>query len=138
MGVAATPKCKESAYWKNKESEEFGGFDYEFFYQHARFIDYNVTNTLHNNIEAGKGIWEPDPRKFLQMFFPQRWKIPLTKLIHGRQKNPLVEGLYGSIYLNLSGYQAVLLSPITIHSSILKSCSLAFYMPQGQEGKHAY
>ena len=23
MGLAATPKCKENAYWKNKEREEF-------------------------------------------------------------------------------------------------------------------
>ena len=54
--MAATLKCKESAYWKNKEREEFGVFDHEVFYRHALFVGYNVTNTLCNAIKAGKGI----------------------------------------------------------------------------------
>ena len=33
--LAAIPKCKESAYWKHKEREEFGDLDHEFFYRHA-------------------------------------------------------------------------------------------------------
>ena len=31
MGVAAPFKCKESAYWKHKEREEFGDFDHQLF-----------------------------------------------------------------------------------------------------------
>ena len=54
--MAATPKCIESAYWKNKEIEEFEGFDHEFFNHHAFFVGYNVTNTLYNTIKAGKGV----------------------------------------------------------------------------------
>ena len=61
MGVEATPKCKENAYWKNKEREEFGGFDQEFFYHHAFFVAWNVTNTLYNTIKAGEGVWGPSP-----------------------------------------------------------------------------
>ena len=54
--MAATPKYKESAYWKNKKRDEFGYFDHEFFYNHALFVGCNVTNTLYNTITAGKGI----------------------------------------------------------------------------------
>ena len=101
MGVAATPKCKENAYWKNKEREEFGGFVHEFFYHHALFVGYNVTNTLYKGRKRGL-------RAYLQKIFykctsDNAVKIPLRKLIQGYQKNPLVEELYGSIYLNLSG-----------------------------------
>ena len=55
--MTATPKCKESAYWKNKEKEEFGDFDHEFFYHHDLFI------------------------KFLQMYFRQCW--PFASLYRG-------------------------------------------------------
>ena len=57
MGVAVTPKCKDSVYWKNKAREEFGGFDHEVFYHHTLFVGYNITNTLYNTIKAGKGLW---------------------------------------------------------------------------------
>ena len=46
LGVAATAKCKESAHWKNKEREEFGGFDHEYFYHHTLLAGYNVPSTL--------------------------------------------------------------------------------------------
>ena len=39
IGVAATPKCKESSYWKHKGKVEFGGLDHEFFYHHAFYVD---------------------------------------------------------------------------------------------------
>ena len=60
MGVASTPKCKENAYSKSKEREEFGRFDHEFCYQHALVVGSNVTNTVYNTIKArnrsaGKG-----------------------------------------------------------------------------------
>ena len=92
-----TPKYKENASWKSKEREEFGGFDHEFFYHNALFVGYNVTNTLYKTIKAGKGVWSLPPETILQMYFRQRWKMPLHKLIQGCQKNPLVEGLYGSM-----------------------------------------
>ena len=63
--MAATPKCKESAYWKNKEREEFGGFDHEFFYHHAFFVSYYVTNTLYKTTKAEKGVWGVPPQKVL-------------------------------------------------------------------------
>ena len=56
MGMTATPECKESAYWKHKEREEFGGFDYQFFYRHAIDVCYDVTNALFNVTEAGMGV----------------------------------------------------------------------------------
>ena len=78
--MAATPKCKENAYWKNKEREELGGFDHEFFYHHALFVGYNVTNALYSSIkEWGSGGLPPE--KLLQMYFRQHWKMPLRKLI---------------------------------------------------------
>ena len=70
MGVAATPKCKENAYWKNKEREELGGFDHEFFYHHALFVGYNVTNALYNTIKEGMGVWGLAPRKIITNVLP--------------------------------------------------------------------
>ena len=64
MGVAVTPKCKESAYWMNKEREEFRGFNHEFSFHHALYVGYNVTNTLFNTIKIGKGVWGLAPENF--------------------------------------------------------------------------
>ena len=55
MVVAATHKCKENAVWKDKEREEFGGFDDEFFYYHALYVGYNVPNTLYTTIKTVQG-----------------------------------------------------------------------------------
>ena len=67
--MAAIPKSKEGACWKNMEAKEFGGFDHKFFNHHALFIGYNVTNTLYNTIEAGMGVWGLAPEKSLQLHF---------------------------------------------------------------------
>ena len=79
MDVAATPKCKEGAYWKHKEREKFIGFDHEIFYHHAFYVGYNVTNIIYNIIKAGKGFGGLPQEKLLQMHFLQRRKIPLCK-----------------------------------------------------------
>ena len=50
MGARATPKCKESAYWKQKEREEFGGYDHEISYHHALSVGHNATNAFLNTI----------------------------------------------------------------------------------------
>ena len=83
--------------------EEFGGFDHEFFYHHALFVGYNVTNTIYNTIKAGKRVWGLAPKKSFTNALPTTLESAFRKVIQGCQKNPLVEGLYGSIYLNLSG-----------------------------------
>ena len=70
MGVAVTPKFKESAFWKDNEREEFGSFDHEVFYHHALYVGYNVTNTLYATIQAVKGVWGLVPRKMFTNAFP--------------------------------------------------------------------
>ena len=66
MGVAATPKCKENAYWTNKEREKSGGFDHEFSHHHALFASHNVTNTLYNIIKTES--FRISYRQYLQFF----------------------------------------------------------------------
>ena len=63
MGVAATPKSNESAFWKDKEREEFGGFNKEFLYHHALFIGHNITNTFYTTIKAVKESRALPPEK---------------------------------------------------------------------------
>ena len=80
VGVAATPKCKENAYWKKKKREDFGDFDHEFFYQHALFVGHNVTCTLYDTIKEKRGSGDLPLEKFLQMCFRQRWECPFASL----------------------------------------------------------
>ena len=61
--MAATPKYKESAYWKHKEGKKLGGYDHEFFHHHAFYVGYNVTNIIYNTIKAGEGFWGLASRK---------------------------------------------------------------------------
>ena len=77
--MAATPKSKESAYWKNKEREELGGFDHEFFYHHTLFVGYNVTNVLYSARNAGEGIRGLAPRKALKCTSDSAGKCPFTR-----------------------------------------------------------
>ena len=81
MDVAATPKCKESAYGKNKERDEFWGFDDEFFYRHALFLGYDETYTLCNTIKEGKGVWGLASRKlFYKCTSDNAGKCPFVSL----------------------------------------------------------
>ena len=48
MGVAATPKCKEGAYWIHKEGKGFEGSYQKFFDHYAFYIGCNVTNVFYN------------------------------------------------------------------------------------------
>ena len=41
MGVTATPKSKDGAYWTHWESKEFEGFHYKCFDHHPFYISYN-------------------------------------------------------------------------------------------------
>ena len=50
--MTTTSKCKESAYWKHKEREEFGDLDHEFLHHHALYIGYIVTNALVGKVAA--------------------------------------------------------------------------------------
>ena len=68
--MSATPKCKESAFLKHKERDEFGHFDHEFVYHHALYVGYIVTNIIYNTIKAGKGVWGLAPRKIFTNVFP--------------------------------------------------------------------
>ena len=104
MGVAATPKCKENAYWKNKER---AGGVWEL---RSRILlsprPFRWLQCNHYPIQHYKfrtGVWGLPPEKCLEMYFQRCWKMPFCKLIQGCQKNPLVKELYGSNYLNLSG-----------------------------------
>ena len=46
MRVAATPNCKEGAYWTHRERKEFGGSDQKRFDKHAFYFGYYVTNVF--------------------------------------------------------------------------------------------
>ena len=57
MGVAATPKFKEGAYWTVRERKDFGGSDRKCFDDHAFYVSYNVTNTIYSaKMEAMTGL----------------------------------------------------------------------------------
>ena len=63
MGLAPTLKCKESAYWKHKQKEEYGGFDLQFLYHYVCYIGYNVANIIYNTIKVGNGAQGLAPEK---------------------------------------------------------------------------
>ena len=67
--MATIPKCKEDAYRKHKEREEVWAFDYQFFYQHALYVGYNVTNALYNRMKKGKGVLGLAPRNIFANAF---------------------------------------------------------------------
>ena len=95
------PRSKGSAYWKDEEKEEFGDFNYEFFYHHALYVGYNVTNTLYTTLKAGKGVRGLAPR---QINFVQRWEMALRKsseLHTGMSQEPFG---WGAVMLNLSEF----------------------------------
>ena len=87
-GLAATPKCKENAYWKNKEREEFGGFDHKFFHHHALFVGYIITNTLYNTIKAGIGVWGLAPRKQVTNALSTTMENALSQAYTGMSEEP--------------------------------------------------
>ena len=66
--MTAAPKCKESAYRKYKEREEFGCFDHKFFYHHALYVGYNVKNVLCNTMKQKGGLAH---RNILANTFPR-------------------------------------------------------------------
>ena len=89
ISVTATSKCKENAYWKNKEREESGSFDHEFFCHHALFVGYNVTNTLYNTIiVVGKGVWGYAPRHFFINVLPSTLENAPSQAYTGMSEEP--------------------------------------------------
>ena len=43
MGVEATPKSKDDAYWTPRENKEFEGFDQKCFDHHPFYVGYTLT-----------------------------------------------------------------------------------------------
>ena len=82
---------------KNRKQKEFRAFDYQFYYPHALYVGYNVTNALYNRMNGEWGSEGLLPEIFLQMPSIQRWKMSLCKFPEhhtGRYKDLLVVGLY--------------------------------------------
>jgi len=57
MGMVATPKCKEGAYWAHRERKKFGGSDQKCFDYLVFYVGYNVSNVFYGAIKAAKGVW---------------------------------------------------------------------------------
>ena len=57
MGVAATPKCKEGAYWTHRVTTELWDADQKGFDHHAFHVGYNATNIFYSTIKVAKGVW---------------------------------------------------------------------------------
>ena len=57
MGVAATPKYTEGAYWTRRKKREFGGSDLICFDNHALYVGYNNSNVFYIAIKAAQGVW---------------------------------------------------------------------------------
>ena len=53
MGVAATPKYKEGAYWIHRGMKEFRGSNWTCF---DNYTFYNVTNGFYSAIKTAKGV----------------------------------------------------------------------------------
>ena len=87
------PNVKKVFIGRTSKERSLEGFDHYFFHRHALFVGCNVTNTLYNTIKAENGVWG----------VPTALKNTLRKLIQCNQKKSLVEGLQGSIFLNVSG-----------------------------------
>ena len=64
MGVTATPRYKEGAYWTYKEKKECGSFDQNCFDHYAFYVGHIVTHVFYNATKASKGVWELAPGKF--------------------------------------------------------------------------
>ena len=79
MGVVATPKYKEVAYWTHKEKEELEGSDEKCFDHHAIYIGYNVESAFYSARKVGKRVLRLTPRTFLQLHSMQNWNMPLCK-----------------------------------------------------------
>ena len=63
MGVTATPKSKDGAYWTHSERKKFEGFDH-----HAFYVGYDLTNVVYSAMKTAKGIWGLAPRKNFHNF----------------------------------------------------------------------
>ena len=91
MGVAAASKCNEGALWKDKEREEFGGFNHQFLY-----VGYIVANTLYTTRKVVKGDLGASPQKNVYKCISYNaGKCPFASFpdcIQGCHKNPLVGG----------------------------------------------
>ena len=73
--MAGTPKYTANAFCKKMERGEFGGFDHEFFYNHAILLGCNVRNTLYSTIKTGKRVGGLAPRKIFCKYTNHLQKI---------------------------------------------------------------
>ena len=67
----------------------FRGFDHKFFYNHALFVGYNVTNTLYTTIETGKGIRGLAPRSSFTNVLPTTVENAHSQAYTGMSDEPV-------------------------------------------------
>ena len=104
MGTAATPKCKESAYWKHKERGEYGASitnSYDF------YVGYNASICPLEYHNDSNEVWRGCSQKnFYKCISHNAAQFPFARFlncIQGRRKSLLVGGDVRLNVLNLGG-----------------------------------
>ena len=70
MGEAATPKCKEAAYWTNRGRNKVGASDQKFSDHHPFYFSYNATSVFYSAIKVEKRAWGAFPLKNVHNYIP--------------------------------------------------------------------
>ena len=82
MGVAATPKFNEGAYWMDRERKEFGDSEQKFSDHHAFYVGYNITCLLLSH-KCRTGVWGHAPRKNVHKSIPcNTGECPFVNIIY--------------------------------------------------------
>ena len=74
MGVVATPKSKDEAYWAHRERKEFEGSVQKCFDHHAFYVSYNLTSAFYNAMKEAQGYGGIPQKKITTITFPTMQK----------------------------------------------------------------